>query len=799
MLKNYLKLSVRTLRRHKSYTTINLVGLATGMACFMLIALYVQSESQYDRFHENADRIVRVTSHYSDAVETRSFARSNPAIGPALLRDFPEIEQTVRFQRYSAAFKYGDQLFNETDVMFAEASVFEVFSFPLVRGESSTALSTPDTAVLTEQAALRYFGTDDPIGKTIVMSDTLHFTVTGIAENVPAQSHINFDILLSFATYKRLQEQRGRDLDNLWTSGTFYTYALLNAPESFSNVESQLSSFVERHVGVQSGEGSVYSLGVQPLTDIHLESDLRQEMGPNGSRMNNIVFSAIAAFILLISCINFMNLATARSAKRAREVGVRKSLGAIRCQLVGQFLSESIVLSVSALVLAVGIMMVMLPFMNDLAGTTMSLSWSENWIYGPIALSLALLVGVISGSYPAFFLSAFLPARVLKGSLKSGKAGSATLLRKGLVVFQFTLSIAIIAGTIIAVRQVDYMQNQSLGFDQERVVVIPFSWDQLVQERYETLKQVLLEHPSVDQVTASGDVPGRMFTSMSFWIEGMPEEESGGTNALIVDPDFAETYGLEMVAGSDFSVDQTAGLGESFILNETAVAELGMTPEEVIGKRYRMNTQGPVIGVVKDFHFAGLQSELEPLVMTVWPSWFGYISVKITSPDLQGTMADVQRTWNSVISDRPFESFFLDDDFNRLYQSESRFSLLFKVFAALAILISCLGLFGLAVFTAEQRRKEIGVRKVMGASVSQIVLLLNRDMTLLVVLASVLATPIAAITMNRWMDSFAYQAGISWSVFLISGLGALVMMWITVAWQSVKAAHADPIKAIRYE
>jgi len=797
MFQNHLKVALRTLGRHPAYTSINVLGLSVGLVCFMLIALYVQNEQRYDDFHENVDRIVRVTSSYTDGQETDGFARANPAVAPNLQRDISEVEAAVRFQAYSGSFVSGDQVFNETEIYFAEASVFDVFSFPLIQGNPSVALERANTAVLTEETAARYFGSDDPIGKVIVMSDTLEFVVTGVAQNVPKQSHIQFDMLLSFSTYQNIQAARGRDLDSIWSSGTFYTYALLTSADQVDAVQSQLPGFLERHIGPQPALGTQYSLVLQRLGDIHLRSDLRQEMGPNGSLTNNYVFSIIAVFILLISCINFMNLATARSTRRAREVGVRKSLGAIRSQLVRQFLSESVLLSFFSLVLATMLLFALLPGFNSFSGKFLEVSWSTHWAYLPLSVALAAFVGLLAGSYPAFLLSAFLPARVLKGAMTGGGQRLASVLRSGLVVFQFTLSIGIIAGTVITMQQIDFMRNENLGFDQEQIAVIPFSWDEAVQETFPTLKTQLLQNTSIQHVTASGDVPGRMFTSMSYWIEGMDEDASAGINALIIDPDFAETYGLTLVAGQDFSIDQSAALGESFLLNEAAVAEMGMTPDEVVGKRFHMNSDGPILGVVKDFHFAGLQNSLEPLVMTVWPSWFGYISMRLDAAHLNETLAYVEETWTSSNPNRPFEYFFLDDDFARLYQAESQFGQLFVVFAVLAIFISCLGLFGLAVFTAEQRTREIGVRKVLGASVRDIVILLNRDMTFLVTISAILAAPIAYFVMNSWLGTFAYRVDVSPLVFIFAGFGALVVMWMTVGFQSARTAVADPVKAIR--
>ncbi|HMB91065.1 MAG TPA: permease prefix domain 2-containing transporter, partial [Rhodothermales bacterium] len=395
MLKNYFKVTLRNLRKHRAYAFLNISGLAIGLACFLMIALYIADEQQYDRFQEHADRIVRITSHYTDEAEVSSFARSYPAIGPTLEKDFSEVEHTVRFQRFQGALAYQDNLFNESQMFFAEASVFDVFTFPLVRGNPETALSEPNTVVLTESAAARYFGEADPMGEVLTLSDTLAFTVTGIARDVPRQSHLQFDVLLSFETWKRRMMSLGRDLDNLWTAGTFYTYALLTTPDAMADVQSQLPEYVTRYVGDQSGTGTIYSLALQPLTDIHLQSDLRQELGPNGSQTALYIFGAIAVFILLISCINFMNLATARSARRAREVGVRKALGAMRGQLAGQFLYEALLLSGLALVLAGGLVALALPGFNSIAGKSLTLDWATHWWYFLVAIGATAVVGVL--------------------------------------------------------------------------------------------------------------------------------------------------------------------------------------------------------------------------------------------------------------------------------------------------------------------------------------------------------------------------------------------------------------------
>lgn len=799
MLINYLKTALRNLRLKLTYSVINVVGLAIGLTCFLLIMFYIHNEFQYDQFHSQADRIFRITSHYQDENSTRSFARSNPAIAPTVVNEFAEVEQTVRFQRYKGAIRIQDRSFNEDKMFFAENSIFDIFSFPLTKGNPKTALRDANTTVLTESAVQRYFGQDDPMGKTIVMADTLYFTVTGVAANPPIQSHLQFEILLSFKTYQNIQAGRGRILDELWTSGTFYTYALLSSLESEKRVESQFPAFLERYIGDQSNSGTKYSIALQPLTDIHLHSDLRQELAPNGSLMYIYIFSAVAIFILIISCINFINLETARSMRRAREVGIRKVVGASKSQLVYQFLSETIILSLLALVIAWLLIVIAMPWFNNLSGSALKLDFGTHLWYLPASIILTIVIGIFAGVYPAFLLSAYQPTKVLKGTFSVGRQNFTQAMRKGLVVFQFALSILITSSTIIAFQQVEHLRNRNLGFDQEQLLVLPFNWDQAVQKKYDTFKAELNRLEAVSNVTASGDVPGRMFTSMSYWFEGLPIEESRGINALITDPDFAETYNLKIVAGRDFSTDIAANLGETFVLNMTAVTEMGFNPEEIIGKRFRMNTEGVVIGVVNDFHFEGLQNELEPLVMTVWPSWFGYITIKLNTSNLSETISNISSTWETMIPNRPFEYFFLNDDFNRQYQSEERFGEVFMVFSLLAIFISCLGLFGLAAYTAQQRTKEIGVRKIVGATSTSIVLLLSKSFTKLLLIATVLAAPVGFIGMNHWLLSFAYRIDIHWSVFLYTAIGAILIMWLTISFQSVRAAMANPAHLLRYE
>ncbi|MCH8959901.1 MAG: ABC transporter permease, partial [Bacteroidetes bacterium] len=756
MIKNYLKISLRNLQKHKGYAFINIFGLAIGLACCLLIVLFVRDELSYDRFHEKADRTYRIVRQERDLAPS---VTPSALLGPALMETYPEVEHATRLIRswFAPLVSRDEDGFYEDRIFFTDAEFFNVFDFRLVRGDPDTVLSEPFSILLTETMARKYFGDEDPLGQTLTLNASHVFTVTGLLENPPRTTHFTFDFL---ASIESLPEVTGRaNMLETWGLGSFPTYVVL--PEGYdpAALDEKLAGFAPPQFQVR------YFL--QPLTEIHLASAYRGEIEPNSDVRYVWMLSGIALIILLLACINYTNLATARFTRRAREVGIRKVVGAHRRQLIAQFLGESVLLSMMALLVALA-----LPWFNDFAGKALSLDFVRHWWYVPAAFGLAVVVGVLAGSYPAFLLSAFRPAQVLKGTLRVGRWRLTLALRRSLVVFQFALSIGIIAGTVVALQQIHYMRSQSLGFDQEQILVLPFNWEQAVQDRYETLKTELLQHTAVRHVTASGDVPGRMFTSMAYWIEGMPEGEWSGINALIVDPDFAETYGLDVVAGRDFSPDLAANLGETFILNEAAVAEMGLTPDEVIGKPFRMNSTGPVVGVMKDFHFEGLQKSLEPLVMTVWPSWFGYVSLRLDAADLPETLAYVERTWQSLMPTIPFEYFFLNDDFKRQYRAEERFGQVFVVFAVLAIFISCLGLFGLAAFTAEQRTKEIGVRKVLGASAPDIVLLLNRDVTRLVALAAVLATPVVYLAMQRWLETFAYRIDLSWGLFLLACLAA---------------------------
>ncbi len=796
MLKNYLKIALRNLRRHKAYTFINVLGLAVGLACCLLILFYVQDELSYDTYHEKADRIHRL-------VRSRSAYTAAP-MAPALVAEMPRVSHAARIQKFNdVLILNGDEKrFTET-VFAADTSLFDIFSFTFVRGHPKTALSRPDGLILTESAVQKYFGEEDPMGKALILVDDepITLTVTGVLEDLPRTSHFRFDLLASF----KWVEQSTNRLEN-WTTNWLFTYFLLEEGTTAAQVEAQLPVFFERHTGEAWDH-----FRVQPLLDIHLRSTgLTQDIAPQGSMAYLLIFSAVALLILVVACINFMNLSTARSAGRAREVGMRKVLGARRGQLIRQFLGESFVMAFGSLVLALGLTVLLLPAFGTLTEKELVVGFDTVGFIVPVLFGLIVLVGLLAGSYPAFFLSAFEPIDTLKGRLGRGTAGG--FLRKSLVVFQFAVSVFLILGTLVVAGQLAYVKNARLGFDKEQVVVLPFGAE--LEQRHETIKQALLRHPKVHRVSASGNVPGHDVSDFYFRPEGLSAtgDDLPGWDTYFIDADFVETLRLEIVEGRAFSKELVSD-ERAFILNETAVAEavamVGEAWQSPVGKQlefyvpgaegWRVLKSGTVVGVVKDFHYRSLHEEIGPLVLQVFPPAFGDLLVKVGTDDLGSTLAFLEQQWQTLGPDRPFEYFFLDQDYDRLYSAEERVGELFGFLAFLTILIACLGLFGLAAFMAEQRTKEIGIRKVLGATVPGIILLLSKEFTRLVVVAFVIAAPVAYIAMNGWLEDFAYRIEISWWIFLAAGLSALLIAWLTVSYQAIKAALTNPVKALRYE
>ncbi|MEM8600603.1 MAG: FtsX-like permease family protein [Bacteroidota bacterium] len=810
MLRSYFTVAWRALRRQPGYAFINIFGLAIGIACFVLIVRYVQDELAYDRHHANADRIYRVVEIIEGAEESASqplpvgetIRTDHDAQVEASVRLFNLQQPTVTIEYRPptdglagadsvAAVQAGLIRHNEPRFFFADSSLFDVFDVDLLAGDPARALTEPNTLLLTPAIARKYFGDADPIGQSLFFEGQGQFEVTGLIAPQPEQSHIQYDLLGSFVTLN--QWMPGNLTDNYYWNPA-WTYVLLREGVAPEALEAQLPAYVERYF--PSFIVDAVTLYLQPLTDIHLRSALDFEMAPNSDIAYDDIFSAIAVFVLLIACINFMNLATARSAQRAKEVGMRKVLGAERGQLVRQFLGESILTTLAALVLAVPLILFMLPFLNDLAGKSLSVNPLEHPTVPLSLLLVVLLVGILSGLYPALFLSGFRPAKVLKGDLRIGNLRASAVLRKGLVVAQFALSIALLVGTFVAFQQLGYLQTKNLGFEEEQVVLVSTQRSAIIPQ-YEAFRSALQQHPGVLAVTATEDVPGSKYQTNSYGLEG--QEDRVQFPRLLVHDEVAETLALELVAGRgysrDFGTDTSA-----VMINEAMVRHLGWgSPQDALGRTFDDRT---VIGVTADFHYTSLRTPVGPFVLDRFhPNNFGffgrYLAVRLAPGNPTAALDHIAAQWEAFVPEKPFAYTFLDQKLAQLYRAERALGRVAAGFALFGILVACLGLLGMASFTAEQRTKEIGVRKVLGASVSNLILLLSRESVQLVLVAMLVAWPLAYLGLTRWLDSFAYQTSLSPLPFIAAGLIVLGVAFGTVSLQARRAATTDPVAAIR--
>ncbi len=802
MIKNYLKIAWRNSLRNKGYAAINIVGLGIGLACCLLIVLYIRDELSYDQYHANKDRIYRVVHGWkaSDGADYHEQIWGNAPVGTALKSDFPEVQQVVQFSgQVSILLKHDDKAFQEDRVFFMDSTAFDVFSWKLIAGDPKTALSTPYSAVLTERTARKYFGNENPIGKTLEGGATGGraapglYTVTAVMEDVPSNSHFSFDALMSMSSFR----QSWPEVFDEWGYVDFYTYFTVPQGLDIAQLAPKISEFLKRHHASDDGN---YSIRFEPLLDAYLHSKADRQPGVTGSVQNLYIFAIIGLFILCIACANFMNLATSRSMERAKEVGVRKVVGAGRQNLVGQFMSESLVMVLLAAVLALVTVFALLPLMEAFTGKQFTsaavLGWHTLFIF---ALG-TVLTGVVAASYPAFVLASFRPAAVLKGSFRSSPKGTA--LRKGMVVFQFGLSIALIGGTFVVFSQLNYLQHKNLGFQQEQMLVIDFNYDNKVTNSLEAIKNTFLKEKEVLSVSASRSVPVAYFPNAYTEVES-PEGvmASLAPSLYEVDVDFIPHFGIEMAAGRPYSRDFPADTAHSLVINEAAAKLWGyQDPNAIIGKRFsQWGKEGQVIGVVKDFNYLSLHRSIEPLALRFEPTSSRFITLKVSTFALPQTIAKLDQLWAELAPHRPFLYSFLDESFSRQYAADFRFRRLFTVFSGLALFIACLGLLGLATYTAQQRTKEIGVRKVLGASISSIIRLFSFDFVKLVLIAIVVASPIAWWAMNKWLEDFAYRIAIQWWMFAVAGLTAVVIALLTVSWQAIRAAMANPVESLRTE
>jgi putative ABC transport system permease protein len=818
MLSNYLKIAWRTLRKQQGFAFINIFGLAVGLGCCMLILLYVLDELSYDRYNEKADRIYRVQADIKFGGNDMHFAVSPDPIGPTLKKDYPQVEQFVRLhQRGTWLVRRTGEPTNlrEDNITFADSSLFDVFTLPLVSGDPKQALTEPNTVVISESAAKRHFGNQNPMGQTMVFDNNRTFKVSGVMRDMPQNAHFRSDFFLAM-----LSDDYGW---GQWLSNNHHTYVLLKPGTNTTAFAKNFDAIIEKYIGPQVMQmtgstmdkfrkaGNTLGYWLIPLTDIHLRSKQQVELAPNGDIQYVYIFSAVALFILLIACINFMNLATARSANRAKEVGVRKVLGSERQQLIGQFMTESVLTTVLAMLLAVGIVAIALPGFNLIAAKELSIRQFLSPYWLSLLIILPLTVGLLAGSYPAFFLSSFRPISVLKGliNLSFRSAG----LRSGLVVFQFMMSIVLIVGTIIVYRQITYIQTKNVGFNRNQVLTINDVY--AIGKQAETFRQEVLRLPGVASGSISGFLPTPSNRSDNvFFPEGQLNISKGiNMQNWGVDYDYLKTMGMQLIQGRGFSREFGSD-STGIIVNEAAVKILGFNARNrtgepagsPIGKRvWRYDdSQGKtrktytIIGVVKNFHFESLRRNIGALAMVLSDN-SGAASFRLSSTNVPALMKQIEAKWKQLAPSQPFSYQFMDDSFDDMYRAEQRIGTIALTFAALAMLIACLGLFGLAAFMAEQRTKEIGVRKVLGASVGSIIGLLSKDFLKLVFIAILIASPLAWYAMNQWLNDFAYKIDIEWWMFALAGLLAVLIAFATVSFQSIRAALMNPVKALRTE
>ena len=786
MIKNHLKIVLRNIQRNKLYSFINIFGLAIGLTCCLLIFLWVQDELSYDRFHENADNLYRVVENqYYSGSEPFPVAVTPAPLAEALRTDYPEIVNSCRFQRGRRFLvQHGEKYFYEDNVTLADPELFQMFSFPFVLGDPGTALNDPSNIVISESIANKYFGNENPIGQMMRIDNHFDFQITGVFKDIPKNSHLQFEILAPFVFIK----QMGRSLDE-WGSNSYLTYVQTQPGISVQDLDEKIKGIIKAH-----NEGSVTEIYLQPLTRIHLYSNYVADIGGHGDILYVNIFTIISLFVLLIACINYMNLATARSANRAREVGLRKVVGAKRSQLIRQFYSESIILTVISALIAIGLVQTLLPVFNELSGKQISLLSVNSYFWWGL-LAIVLITGIISGSYPAVFLAGFQPASVLKGQLKSGEKG--VLFRKSLVIIQFSLSVILIICTLIVSQQLDYIQNKKLGLDRDHVIY--FTMNDAFREKLETAKTEMLSNKNVLAATAVSELPVNLASSTSgFDWEGKNSDETILMHVMSVNYDLTDVLKLEMAAGRFYSRAFPSDTANGVVVNEKAVEVMNMS--DPIGKRFTAyGSDLSIIGVVKNFHFKPLQKEIEPLVMLPLNQWQYYFLARISPEDMPGTIKYMENVWAKLNPSYPFEYKFLDETYDRTYRAEQRMQSLFGYFTILGIFISCLGLLGLASFTAEQRRKEIGIRKVLGSTSSGLVVLLSKDYTKWVIISNLIAWPVAWYAMTQWLRNFSYRIEIDWWVFLIAGALALIIALLTVSSQAIKAAFDNPIDAIKYE
>ena len=794
MFKNYLKTAVRNLVKYKGYSFINIVGLAIGITCFVFITFYTSFERSYDNYHEDGDRIFRVA--IEGETSNRVAAITSDPVAPTLKNNFPQVEFSAQvLQGPEVLVAHHRKMFYEGNWFYANSDLFNILSIPFLHGNPSDSLDRPGTVVISRRMAKKYFGNQAAFGKTIKVNGR-DFEITGVVGDFPSNTHFKYNFFMSLKTI-----ERHYPFGN-WGLANFRTYIKLRPGTNAVSFSKQIQ-YLEDQYGPSEADGAQERIRyfLQRVSDIHLQSNLIGEIEPPGNPVYLLIFSVVGFLILLIACVNFINLATARSANRAKEIGMRKVSGANRGQLVEQLLGETLFMTLLSLITALLLISLSLPFFNDLTGLAIAFSDLFRPRFLLTLLGITLLMGLAAGSYPALFLSAFNPAKVLKGSRGNGSSGA--VLRKILVVAQFAISTILIIGTLIVFKQTGYMKNQHLGFEQNHKIIIPLRGRISIANNYESVKSEFMEHRLITGAAASNPVPGHGgFGCWSTFISGRENKEFA-MNYFYVDHDFIPLYSINMAAGRNFHREMKTDREGAFIINEAAVKAFGWkSNREAIGKRIVGDYGGDektIIGVTDNFHYRGLQSVVEPVVMVLGPRSFRNITLMAGGENLKETLYFAEKKWQKLFPGKPFEYFFLDTAFNQQYRAEEQTGRLFGVFTFFGLFIACLGLLGLASFTAEQRRREIGVRKVLGSTVPEIVFLISKEYSKWILLANIITWPIAYIALNRWLQNFAYRTVIGMEIFVISAALILGIALLTVGYQSIKAALANPVDTIRYE
>jgi putative ABC transport system permease protein len=791
MIKNYIKIAWRNLYKNKVFSLIHILGLTIGITVCMMIFLYIMNEFSVDSFHKQEKQIYRVMRGFDKSKERVPYL-SGP-YAPALLSDFPDqIKKAVRVNPVNALVSFGDKAFNEKKIYLTDPDFFDLFTFPLIKGSTADVLKDPNSIVLTETTAKRYFGSvDNAIGKVVKLDKQLQLKVTGVAKDAPSNSHLDFDMVVPITYYTH------QDGFNVWINNNMFVYALLNDHTTQQQIESQLLHFMSKYLGKDMAQyGMHMDLKLTPLSDIYFESASAFDDVKHGDKTVVYIFISIAILIMLIACINFMNLSTIRAVERSKEVGLRKVLGALRNHLISQFIGESFLMAVISCILSVGLLVFLMPWYNQILGYNLTIPWNSYPIYLFLA-GVIVVVGLLAGSYPAFFLSAFSPIQALKGKLRLGKGGA--FFRQTLVVVQFSISVLLIIGTIVIMKQMSYIKSKSLGYDQSQTVIIKIDNNDIAEHRI-TFKKELEGKGDIASVSLMSGEPGGFYDIHGFDVEGQTQQFKSRTE--FADFEYVKTLGLKIIAGRNFSPQFATDTANAVLINATAAKKLGFTPEQAIGKwiknTVRDNERRHIVGVVNDFNFLSLKQNMDALVISPADDR-RVVVIKLKPGDVKSSLETIKGVYTKLAPVYPFEYSFLDQKFDITYKTDIRQQTILSIFSGLAIFIACLGLFGLASFTAAKRTKEIGVRKVLGSSIPNILLLLSKDLLKPVLIATLIAIPCGYYAMHQWLQNFAYRVSLQWWIFVLAAGLTFIIALITVSFKSLKAALANPVKSLRNE